>query len=48
MKSALEYVRENPQAADGLGPIYGMASVVETRGLVNSVVNWYLDLIYSV
>ena len=48
MKSALEYVRKHPEAADGLGPIYGLASAVETRGLVNSVVNWYLDLIYSI
>ena len=48
MKAAVQYVRDNPEAADGLGPIYGMAASVETRGMVKSVFNWFLDMIYSV
>jgi len=48
MKAAVQYVRDHPEAADGLGPIYGMAAAVETRGLVKSVFNWFLDMIYSV
>jgi hypothetical protein len=31
-----------------MGPIYGMAAAVETRGLVKSVFNWFLDMLYSV
>ena len=48
MKAAVQYVQDHPEAADGLGPIYGMAAAVETRGLVKSVFNWFLDMIYSV
>ncbi len=48
MRAAIQYVKEHPEAADGMGPIYGMASAVETRGLVKSVFNWFLDMLYSV
>ncbi|MCJ7534127.1 MAG: aminotransferase class V-fold PLP-dependent enzyme [Anaerolineales bacterium] len=47
MKAAIEYVQDHPEASDGLGPIYGMAAAVETRGLVKSVFNWFLDMLYS-
>ncbi len=47
-KQAVTYVREHPDASDGLGPIYGMASAIETRGMVKSVFNWVMDLLYSV
>ena len=48
MRAAIQYVNEHPEAAEGMGPIYGMASAVETRGLVKSVFNWFLDMLYSV
>jgi glutamate/tyrosine decarboxylase-like PLP-dependent enzyme len=48
MRAAIQYVKEHPEAAEGMGPIYGMASAVETRGLVKSVFNWFLDMLYSV
>ena len=48
MQAAVQYVKDHPEAADGLGPIYGMASAVETRGLVTSVFNWFMDMLYSV
>lgn len=48
MQSAVQFVQAHPQAADGLGPVYGMAAAVETRGMVKSVFNWFLDLLYSV
>ena len=47
-KAAVAYVKEHPQAAEGLGPFYGMASKIETRGLVKSVFNWVMDLLYTV
>jgi glutamate/tyrosine decarboxylase-like PLP-dependent enzyme len=47
-KEAVVYVKEHPEASEGMGPIYGMASTVETRGLVKSVFNWFMDLLYTV
>jgi hypothetical protein len=48
LKAAIEYVRQNPQASDGLGPIYGMSSSVELRGMVKEVLGWVMDLMYKV
>ena len=47
-KEAVAYVKEHPEASEGMGPIYGMASTVETRGLVKPVFNWFMDLLYTV
>jgi glutamate/tyrosine decarboxylase-like PLP-dependent enzyme len=47
-KAAVAYVKEHPEAAEGMGPIYGMASTIEKRGLVKSVFNWVMDLLYQV
>ena len=47
-KKAVEYVKEHPEASEGMGPIYGMAATVETRGMVRSVFNWVMDLLYRV
>jgi glutamate/tyrosine decarboxylase-like PLP-dependent enzyme len=47
LKAAVAYVKENPEASEGMGPIYGMASAVETRGLVKEVFNWVMDLLYQ-
>jgi hypothetical protein len=41
-------VKQNPQAPQGLGPIYGMASAVELRGMVKEVLGWVMDLLYKV
>jgi sphinganine-1-phosphate aldolase len=46
--AAVAYVKEHPEASEGMGPIYGMASTIETRGLVKSVFNWVMDLLYTV
>jgi glutamate/tyrosine decarboxylase-like PLP-dependent enzyme len=48
MQAAIAYVQDHPEAPEGLGPIYGMAAAVETRGMVKAVFNWFLDLLYSV
>lgn len=46
--AAVDYIKEHPEAPDGNGPIYGMAATIETRGLVKSVFNWVMDLLYTV
>ncbi len=48
LKDAVAYVREHPEASAGLGPIYGMASAVEMRGMVKEVLGWVMDLLYEV
>jgi sphinganine-1-phosphate aldolase len=48
LTEAVVYVKEHPEASEGMGPIYGMASVIETRGMVTSVFNWFMDLLYRV
>lgn len=48
LKDAIAYVKEHPEASEGLGPIYGMASMVEMRGMVKQVLNWVMDLLYEV
>jgi sphinganine-1-phosphate aldolase len=48
LKMAIEYVKMHPEASAGIGPIYGMAASVETRGLVKEVFNWVMDLLYQV
>ena len=48
LHEAIAYVKSNPQASEGMGPIYGMAAAVETRGMVKMVFNWFLDMLYSV
>lgn len=45
---AVKYVKEHPEASEGMGPIYGMAAAIETRGMVKSVFNWFMDLLYTV
>jgi len=48
LKAAIAYVKANPQASAGLGPIYGMASAIELRGVVKEVLNWTMDLLFKV
>jgi sphinganine-1-phosphate aldolase len=48
LKAAVAYVKANPQASEGIGPVYGMASSTEMRGMVTEVLNWYLDKQFEV
>jgi glutamate/tyrosine decarboxylase-like PLP-dependent enzyme len=48
LKSAIEYVKQHPEASEGLGPLYGMAAAVEMRGMVQEVLNWCMDLLFQV
>ncbi|NIM93361.1 MAG: aminotransferase class V-fold PLP-dependent enzyme [Anaerolineales bacterium] len=48
LRMAVEYVKENPAASEGIGPVYGMAASPEMRGMVTEVLKWYLDTQYKV
>lgn len=48
LHAAVEYVKGNPTASEGIGPVYGMATSPEMRGVVSDVLNWYLDTQYDV
>lgn len=48
LKEAIAYVKANPDAPSGVGPIYGMASAVELRGMVSDLLKMYMDLLYQV
>ena len=48
LKAAVDYVKGNPQASEGVGPVYGMASTPDLRGMVTEVLNWYLDKQFEV
>ncbi len=48
LKEAVAYVKEHPDAPAGVGPVYGMASVVELRGMVADLLKLYMDVLYKV
>lgn len=48
LRAAVAYVKDNPQAPQGIGPVYGMAASAEMRGMVKETLNWYMDLQYTV
>ncbi len=48
LREAVSFVKEHPEASAGVGPVYGMASVVEMRGMVTGLLNMYMDLLYQV
>ena len=48
LKAAIEHVKQHPDAPEGLGPIYGLASAVEMRDMVKEILNWCMDLLYEV
>jgi len=47
LREAVAYVREHPEASQGIGPVYGMASSAEMRGMVTDVLNWFMDTQYK-
>lgn len=48
LKAAVEEVRGNPQAPVGVGPVYGLASTVEARPLVGTLLAGYMDALFEV
>ena len=48
LKSAVAYVKENPDAKGGMAPVYGMAATIPDRGVVGDLLDRYMDLLYKV
>jgi sphinganine-1-phosphate aldolase len=48
LSSAVEYVKENPDAKAGMAPVYGMAARLPLRGVVGDLLERYMDLLYKV
>jgi sphinganine-1-phosphate aldolase len=48
LRAGVEHVKHNPEAPQGVGPIYGMAASSDMRGMVSEVLNWYMDMQYRV
>jgi glutamate/tyrosine decarboxylase-like PLP-dependent enzyme len=48
LKQAVDSVRGNPQSPAGVGPVYGLASTVETRPLVGELLAGYMDALFEV
>lgn len=47
LNAAVAFVRDNPNAPEGLGPLYGMGASVEMRGMAKGMLNSLLDLMYE-
>lgn len=48
LKSAVEYVGNNPDLEGGMAPVYGLAANIPFRGMVADMLKRYLDLLYKV
>jgi glutamate/tyrosine decarboxylase-like PLP-dependent enzyme len=48
LRASIEKVRGDPRAPEGVGPVYGLAAAVETRGMVRGILDWYMDTLYEV
>jgi sphinganine-1-phosphate aldolase len=47
LKSAVEFVKANPDAKGGMAPVYGMAASMPFKGVVGDLLKLYLDLLYK-
>jgi glutamate/tyrosine decarboxylase-like PLP-dependent enzyme len=48
LKEAVAYVKDHPEMEGALGPVYGLASNVYTRGAVQEFLKGLLDMIFEV
>lgn len=48
LKSAVEYVKMNPDAKGGMAPVYGMAANMPFKGVVGDLLKLYIDMLYKV
>lgn len=48
LRSAVEYVKKNPDVKGGMAPVYGMAARMPVRGIVADILERYMDLLYKV
>ena len=45
LREAVAFVKKNPDAPEGVGPIYGMAAQVPLRGMVKEILRRYMDIL---
>ncbi|MCP5098379.1 MAG: hypothetical protein GY943_22750 [Chloroflexi bacterium] len=48
LKTAVAYVKANPDEEEGMAPVYGMAATIPLRGMVSDLLKRYMDLLYKV
>jgi sphinganine-1-phosphate aldolase len=48
LREAVAFVKKNPDAPEGVGPIYGLAAQVPLRGMVKEILRRYMDILYKV
>lgn len=48
LKDSVAHVKANPGNRGGMAPVYGMASSLPFRGMVNDILKKYLDAVYKV
>lgn len=48
LNSAVAYVRKNPDMKGGMAPVYGLASTMPVRSIVEDLLEAYIDLLYKV
>jgi len=48
LKSSVEFVKANPDEKGEMAPVYGMAATIPFRGLVEDMMEKYIDLLYKV
>ena len=48
LKSAVEFIKKNPDVKGGMAPVYGMAAAIPVRGVVGDLLERYMDLLYKV
>jgi sphinganine-1-phosphate aldolase len=48
LRAAVEYVKGHPQMQGSMGPVYGMASNISLRGMVQEVLKGILDTMFKV
>ena len=45
LREGQAFVKRNPDAPEGMGPIYGMAAQVPLRGMVKEILRRYMDIL---
>jgi glutamate/tyrosine decarboxylase-like PLP-dependent enzyme len=48
LKSAIEFVRNNPSEKGEMAPVYGLAATIPDRSIVADLLDRYMDLLYKV
>jgi sphinganine-1-phosphate aldolase len=48
LNAAVEFVSQNPEVEGGMAPIYGLAANIPARGIVGSLLERYIDLLYKI